>query len=122
MQLGTSLLLKEDYHFLKKGDKILYLKPCTDSGYYCIESVVLDKHYSLLMKEFGASNLLDAFEKFKENSITPMDIEQFSFLFTTIKPKITDVCIIEDLLKEQKRLKKRLEYTNNLISLWHKNE
>ena len=56
MKLGTELLLKEDSFGYKKGEKVLYLRNCHDSGYYCVEAVVLDidqenKRISLGMKQ-----------------------------------------------------------------------
>lgn len=117
MKLGTELILKEDSFCSKKGDKLLYLRHCTDSGFSCIEAVVMDEHYRLLMKEWGCYSLEQAYQSMKDNSIVPMDLNQLAIRFNTIKPKVSDVCSIEDLLLEEKRLTKRLEEIQNLKSL-----
>tara|TARA_Y100000588_G_scaffold14934_1_gene15907 strand:- start:3681 stop:4040 length:360 start_codon:yes stop_codon:yes gene_type:complete len=117
MKIGTELLLKEDSFCSKKGDKLLYLRHCTDSGFSCIEAVVIDEHYNLLMKEWGCYSLEQAYQSMKDNSIMPIDLEQFAIRFNTIKPRISDVCSIEDLLLEEKRLLKRLEEIQKLKGL-----
>ena len=117
MKLGTELLLKEDSFGYKKGEKVLYLRNCHDSGYYCVEAVVVDDHYTLLMKELGCDSLEQALNTLKENSLLPVCLDQFAIRFTTIKPKAEDVCCIEDLINEEERLIKRLEYIQSLKSL-----
>lgn len=115
MKIGTELLLKTDSFGSKKGDELLYLYHCRDSGVSCVKAVVIDDHFRLLMKEWKTYSLEQAYNDFVKNSIIPVDLEQFSIRFTTIKPRIDQVCIKEDLLFEKERLEKRLNYINNLM-------
>ena len=52
------------------------------------------------MKEWGCYSLEQAYQSMKDNSIMPIDLEQFAIRLNTIKPRISDVCSIEDLLLE----------------------
>ncbi len=117
MKLGTELLLKEDSFCCKKGDKLLYLRHCNDSGFSCVEAVIIDEHYKNLMKEWGCSSLEQAYQSMKDSSVMPVDLDQFSILFNTIKPQVFHVCCVNDLIAEEERLIKRLEYIQSLKSL-----
>ena len=117
MELGTELLLKEESFGYKRGDILLYLRHCTDSGSSCVEAVVVDDHFRLLMKEWKVYTLKQAYETFISDNIIPMDLDQFCIRFNTIKPRVDQVVIKSDLFQEQKRLKIRLNEINELISL-----
>lgn len=109
MKIGTELLLKKDSFGYKKGDKLLYLRRCLSSGFSCVEAVVIDEHYKLLMKEWGCSSLKKAYQLMKKNSIVPIDLEQFAIRFNTIKPLTSEICCLEDLILEEEKLIKQLE-------------
>lgn len=114
MKLGTELLLKEDSFGSKKGDKLLYLRHCTDSGYSCVEAIVMDEHYKLFLKEWDCGSLEEVYQLIKDNSLTPFDFNQFVLRFNTIKPFVREVLCLENLLLEEQKLTKKLEKIKKL--------